>query len=559
MERWMDAKMTYSDLPTECLLRVLNFLALRDIATLLQTSKLWNSIINTNEHTIYLQLAEELNTTSALLGSPLDALSGWLSQEASKVRSWKGYCRLYITTERRWNGKERPYSTRDVLQSAQQTRVGWIKIDTEKELLLMTGDEESDEDNCVAVHCLRDPTCEVPSFTRIEISGGFVIFGNVRAGSDSFEVWRWAEDQESISQIIRQPTDEQSQKYERAVLFAGIRNSPCRGELLPMGVLQQPDELRAYRLVYPTLCVGNHAGDRLWLWDIRTRQLIQTIRIEPSPYQEFSMVYVDVNELNVFVATHTVSVYSRTTGECVFQLKEVELRRLAGYVTPPIPNHDSDNVFQEYVLPGYHDPRINVTPPYLLDIVVAVRASPEGDNCVAVTHWGYIILISGLKYEVHEPPGDHSSDRINLGVTPASGIESTSLLANIRISLIRAEGTLQHLDYDGRRILVFGSHGLGIVNLDRGGWPANNFDVSFSDWSRSELSPFPAQTMYLVPPFSGDTDIYRGCTCLQMTADTCWVAWSPEGHDSIMVGRGFPQFNFTKTVGMIDFARPASD
>ncbi|KAH7334857.1 hypothetical protein B0J17DRAFT_92319 [Rhizoctonia solani] len=560
----MRTESTYSDLPTECLLRILSFLALPDMAILLRTSKLWNSIITANEQLLYHQSADNLNGMSTPFGSPSDALDGWLSREARGVRGWKEYCRLYVTTERRWRGKERPYSTRDAFKSVQQTRVGWVKIDIEKALLIMAGDEELEEDNRVIIHCLRDPTrkalfClnQIPSFTRIEISGGFVVFSSVRAGSDSFEVWRWAEDQ-ATSQIVRQPTHEQSQKYERAVLSARIYKSPCRGELLPMGLLKQPGELRAYRLVCPTLCVGSHAGDQLWLWDVRTRRLFQTIHIEPSPYQDFGMIYVDINESHVFVATHTVSVYSRTTGECVFQLKEAELKRLVGYVTPPIPTYGSGNTFQEYALPGYHDPDINVTPPYLLDIVVAVRASPTGDNCVAVTHWGYILLISGFKPQISDGH-NHSPAIIGTDLASQSRVESLSILANIRISLVRAKGTIHHLAYDGRRILVFGSHGLALINLDLKGEKANDFEISFSERALAKLSPFPAQTMHLVPPFSGEADIYRSCTCLQMTADSCWMAWSPEGHESLVVDRGDPRFNSTKTVGMIDFTRAAFD
>ncbi|CAE6468236.1 unnamed protein product [Rhizoctonia solani] len=564
MELYIRVGTTYDDLPTECLLRILSFLTLPDIAVLLRTSKLWNLIITVNEQMLYRQLAASISMICMPLGSPSDALDGWLSREASGVRNWKEYCRLHVTTERRWKGKDRPYSTRDIFGSVQQTRVGWIRIDTKKALLVMTGEEESNEDNCVVVHCLLDPTQEplfclnqVPPFTRIEISGGFVVFSSVR-GSDSFEVWRWAEDQVT-SQILRQPTYAQSQKYERAVLTAGIRKPPYRGELLPMGVLKQPDELRAYRLVYPTLCAGSHAGDQLWLWDVRTRQLIQTIHIEPSPYQEFSMICVDINESYVFVATHTVSIYSRETGECVFQLKEIELRRLAGYVTPPIPIYGSDNVFQEQALPGYHDPDINVTPPYLLDIVMAVHASPMGDSCVAVTHWGYVILITGLKHGILEHTAGHSNASIGVDAASAGRVRNSPIPADIRISLIRAEGTLHYLAYDGRRILVFGSHGLALINLDHGGQSANNFEITFSNRTLAKLSPFPAQNMYLVPPFAGEADIYRGCTCLQMTADSCWMAWSPEGHESLVVGRGGPQFNFTKTVGMIDFTRAAFD
>jgi hypothetical protein len=91
----MKAEKTYKDLPTECLLRVLSFLALPDIAILLRTSKLWNAIITSSEQILYHQFANNLDSICVPLDSPSTALDGWLSQEANKVRSWKEYCKIY--------------------------------------------------------------------------------------------------------------------------------------------------------------------------------------------------------------------------------------------------------------------------------------------------------------------------------------------------------------------------------------------------------------------------------------------------------------------------------
>ncbi|QRW25428.1 F-box-like domain-containing protein [Rhizoctonia solani] len=81
----MDSNTLYKDLPVECLLRVLGFLALPEIAVLFQTSKVWNLMISTNENTVYLQLAGGLNTACTSLDSPPDALDGRLSAEGSKA------------------------------------------------------------------------------------------------------------------------------------------------------------------------------------------------------------------------------------------------------------------------------------------------------------------------------------------------------------------------------------------------------------------------------------------------------------------------------------------
>jgi len=94
MEPYINAETTYSNLPTECLLRVLSFLTLPDIATLLRTSKLWNLVITANEQILYYRLATNLNMTYTPLASLSDALDGWLSREASGVRNWKEYCKI---------------------------------------------------------------------------------------------------------------------------------------------------------------------------------------------------------------------------------------------------------------------------------------------------------------------------------------------------------------------------------------------------------------------------------------------------------------------------------
>jgi hypothetical protein len=79
---------------------------------------------------------------------------------------------LQVVTNRRWHGKEKAYTSLDVFGYAQQTQVDLVKIDTEKSLVVMMGrsgawhfsqlrsrtNEFVDNDGCLVVHCLRDPT-----------------------------------------------------------------------------------------------------------------------------------------------------------------------------------------------------------------------------------------------------------------------------------------------------------------------------------------------------------------------------------------------------------------
>lgn len=255
--------------------------------------------------------------------------------------------------------------------------------------------------------------------------------------------------------------------------FAGFQpGSAHRGELIPIAELRQPAELKALRLVYPTLCVGSRAGDQLWFWDIRAANLSQTIRIEPSPYRAFSMVYVDFDDAHVFVGTQTISAYSRTTGECVFQLPESYLAMIPTCVAPSIPTQG----FASLLRPHEHGPKASTFPRFEIpnyleksrrptqsqrpgDIVVAVHVSPSGNDFVATTYGGYIFHVSGLK----SGGGKESTQNVGHPVLERNTCSATFLnssgshpLDKISISVMKAQSGLFNLAYDGHRILAYG-------------------------------------------------------------------------------------------------------
>ncbi|CAE6481101.1 unnamed protein product [Rhizoctonia solani] len=534
---------TYEDLPPECLLRIIAFLALPDVIALLRTSRLWNSVITSNEQVVYHQLANKYCRTDMSLGSLDDVLKTWATPVTERIRTWKQYCHLQVSTERRWNGRGQAYSSQDVFGAAQQIQVHRIKIDTEKSLLVMSGQTERDEGGSLVVHCLREPTrqalfClyEISIYAHVEMSDGFVVFTCGAEAPDSLEVWRWAEDQDAYP-LDSSPTKQQRQLYENAIINSD-HGSSRRGKLVPMGILKHSDETRASRLVYPTVCVGNWLGDRLSLWDIRTRQLTQTIEIEPSPYLRFRMNYVDVNETHVFVATHTVSVYSRATGQRVFILDESHLAQITTYVSTPIPMSPEGSAFRKRELPGYTitgRPMIAGHRPW--DVIKAVHVSPGGDDFVAITSQGHIFHMSGLKSETIE----------------ARGEATRRSQAHLKISATQVQSCLENLAYDGQRILAYGDTGLCLLNLeDR---PRDPLTVPLGDGGVGELYPFPAKTLNFVYPFGG-VGLYGDCSCLQITRDTCWVAWMAQSHQ----GRWHDLFGSNrKAVGVIDFARGMPD
>lgn len=222
--------------------------------------------------------------------------------------------------------------------------------------------------------------------------------------------------------------------HQDAMKSTGYRmdSNLSRGQLVPMGTLQHPAPLRALRLAYPTLCVGSNDGDLLWLWDIRTREIIQTIDLG-----RHTIHYLDVNETHAFVGTDSISIYSRLSGNCVFKLRTSTLEPIISHVLRPttrifLPN----STFENYVLKPCRDPSPIYSRSNSLQFVTVVQVSPSGDNFVALTTNGILVHVGGLK----------GTDLIE---TPYS-------LDRFRISVASLDRSVFGLAYDGDRILVDG-------------------------------------------------------------------------------------------------------
>lgn len=189
--------------------------------------------------------------------------------------------------------------------------------------------------------------------------------------------------------------------YQTAMKASGylISSSPNRGELIPVGMLRHPGKYRALRLAYPTLCVGSLDCQHLWLWDVRTRDLVQTIDLVET--RRSSMNYVDVNQTHAFVATDFVSVYSRATGRCVFQLSSMpqlaslfRLRWQAPSIAGGLFVDEDSEPFVWMDLPPY---RLLGTSTFHDDqpegSVVAVHVSPSGQDFVAAGYNGHLFHV----------------------------------------------------------------------------------------------------------------------------------------------------------------------
>ncbi|KAG9090631.1 hypothetical protein FS749_000409 [Ceratobasidium sp. UAMH 11750] len=276
------------------------------------------------------------------------------------------------------------------------------------------------------------------------MSKGFLVF--TCADSSALEVWRWAEDQHK-DPVDCSPDIGQVYSYQTAMLAYEYTqgSNPIRGELVPLGVLRQPGNLQALRLAYPTLCVGSRDGTHLWLWDIRRRELIQTIDMSTSAGSAvIGMRYVDVNETHVFVVVAAVgkaavSVYSRGTGQCVFRLTPEQLNRFCSSAHLPTRIEDSGNSFFRLALHPHSPTPTLVYPAPPEDQVMAVHVSPTGRDFVAATFCGYVLHVTGFDstYQVTE--------RGQLPARPGRPKISVTRVFNSRTT---------HLAYDGEHIVV---------------------------------------------------------------------------------------------------------
>ena len=107
------------------------------------------------------------------------------------------------------------------------------------------------------------------------------------------------------------------------LLYSQSNSRRLRGVFVPYCVLDQPGEGRATRFVFPTLAVTSQVRQEGYLWDVPSRQLIRTIKLDvdhPQVTLPLSMRYVEVSERHVFLCTKEhVLVYSREeTGRLAF-------------------------------------------------------------------------------------------------------------------------------------------------------------------------------------------------------------------------------------------------
>lgn len=164
---------------------------------------------------------------------------------------------------------------------------------------------------------------QVRKHAHCEYGEGYVIF-DVADGAK--EVWRRVDDydlseaDERVTESL--PSPRQTKVFDS--LAAPFTGSSTRGHFRPWGLLRAPQPTRAFRFFYPIL--GAAAWDHVFLWDVRTGALVQTIentQREANGDHEFlgDINYIEVGLRHVFLCgVGGLRGFSRETGRCVLDI-----------------------------------------------------------------------------------------------------------------------------------------------------------------------------------------------------------------------------------------------
>ncbi|CAE7197667.1 unnamed protein product [Rhizoctonia solani] len=439
-----------NDLPLECLSSIAELLDLPDVMSLLATSKRWNLAIKSNEASVYRCLAGKHDSRMGFAPSSRlsEALRSWASPHARSITTWKQYCEAQVATEHRWRGKSTPACTLDVHGPAQTESVKNIRIDLEKSLIVTTETRDLDLSlhmamepiTCLVVRCLLDPagpilfSLNTPNpIQQLELSNGYVVCSH----SEGFSIWRWAVDQQKDPAACA-PTPHQAPDKP---------TDSIRGQLVSMGEIPRLSNSlfnSLFRFIYPTLCAVGLDCRSIHLWDVPSRSLVQTITTD---LHRVKVVPADFTDTHVFIALDNVLVYSRQTGQLVFQLNQACLRRTHYRMIPPIlTQHSSDSWFEKYTLSEYLESWEVVQGGHSLSSVLlghekmfGVHVSPSGRDFIATTRSGCIIRV-----EFTSPiPESNISDY------------SSPTRTNCRVSVTRVH-PIRSVAYDGKRIAILG-------------------------------------------------------------------------------------------------------
>ncbi|KAG5722788.1 hypothetical protein E4T56_gene8572 [Termitomyces sp. T112] len=472
--------------------------------------------MKTHENTIYHQAALSHGYVS-LIGPTIEEAARRYSQRSiGSVNSWKDLCLKRRKIERNWSGIG---PSKITVHQGTGKNVHRIKVDEKAEYILTTSITGG-----LLVTDLQDdrvlwslPDSHVRPYAHCEYGEGFVIFDYI---DGSKEVWRHVPDwnDEEAAAVVSEatPTPRQLRVSRTAAERHGTESiESARGHFRPWAILRSPLTTRAFRFSYPTL--GAAGWDCIFLWDVRTGTLIQTIeQIQSGEHNNGGgaqdqvaaamtaldllgdINYIEVSEKYVILCgSHFLRLFSRATGRFVLDIcswkHPLSMWHLS--LSPHRPTREAWNgaslVSQEVVCRRVPMPE---SPEVVIDEFIAVHISSCGSHLAGLMLSSRLIII-------------HDFER---ALQP--GVKVVDL--SIEIQLGSPCLSSRYLAFENGRISVVTKTGVYIIQPD---W------LSLS----AEGDSPPKVSIYRVPVL-GDTSCLGAVSCLQVTDTGLFLNWDTD-------------------------------
>ncbi|KAJ4490203.1 hypothetical protein J3R30DRAFT_3276999 [Lentinula aciculospora] len=498
-----------TQLPPELILSVFSFLDLPCVRTLYLVCNSWKNFIDENESTIYHTLAayHEYIRSTTVDFSQLPSM--YSPKSLAGVTSWKSFCAQRVHISKSWAGKA---SSHYVSYASSGSTVHRIKVD-EQAGIIMT----SSRDGGLLVSDLTDDRVlwslqktYVRQCAHLEYGKGFLIFDSPEGNK---EVWRLASEFPSTGPSSNALPDQVLASEEA---FQEHAATYPKGHFKPWAVLKMPRVTHAFRFVYPTLLVG--AWDHVFLWDIPSSELIQTITPiqEPEdPNSAFAVVlanapsfvarlgsldnlnYVDVDEKHAFICGVTaLRVFSRATGKCILDVpstrREYGSRRFSVIYESEM-STDGAVLVNHYTDGKELDLSRSSFQPRSIDEFIAVHVSSCGRHLVAMLASSRVVIIKNFQ----DGPSslDNRMSSYNLGLCSSRS---------------------KYLAIHNDRVAVANNNGIFI------------FSLSAAVEARIIPSASPSGTLVISrAPFFGYHLYLSNLTCLQLSDTGLYLNWDP--------------------------------
>lgn len=274
-------------LPSELVLRILEFASISSIAQLTRLNNTWHGFIDqTHQDAIYSAKTSQHSHSNSLIDfSSFDEDSLSFSRYFSGVSSWKELCKRQTLLARNWS-RNRPI-TRDLVigaSSSVRDPVWRFRPDFQRRIVLSThhtgGMKVTDMDSDRVIWSLSSEV--VRPYAHLEYQDGTAVWD--REGN-ALEVWR---------------TDQPGGQ---------------RGEFLRVAVLDHNSQTRGFQLSYDNLCVVSTDG-KGYVYEGMTQTSTPTLKTEVDIEEgAVGHVYQDAEVVVYSMGPQGYHFYQKATGE----------------------------------------------------------------------------------------------------------------------------------------------------------------------------------------------------------------------------------------------------